>query len=73
MAKTCVLLFCWDDASKDRLRSGRLFVFALILIVGNRRVLLLLITAFTLAHSLTLALATLEAGQLYGPMEEDKI
>jgi hydrogenase/urease accessory protein HupE len=36
-----------------------LFVFALILIVRSRRVLLWTITAFTLAHSITLALATL--------------
>lgn len=36
-----------------------LFVFALILIVPDRRVLLTTITAFTIAHSITLALATL--------------
>ncbi len=36
-----------------------LFVFALILIVPHRRVLLTTITAFTIAHSITLALATL--------------
>jgi len=36
-----------------------LFVLALILIVPNLRVLLTTITAFTLAHSITLALATL--------------
>jgi len=36
-----------------------LFVLALVLIVGHRRRLLITITAFTLAHSLTLAAATL--------------
>ena len=36
-----------------------LFVFALILIVRSRRVLLMTITSFTIAHSITLALATL--------------
>jgi hydrogenase/urease accessory protein HupE len=36
-----------------------LFVFALILIVRNRRVLVMTVTAFTIAHSMTLALATL--------------
>ena len=36
-----------------------LFVFALMLIVRSGRVLVLTITAFTLAHSITLALATL--------------
>src|SRR4029453_6058164 len=36
-----------------------LFVFALLLIVRNTRVLVWTITAFTLAHSITLALATL--------------
>jgi hydrogenase/urease accessory protein HupE len=36
-----------------------LFVLALILIVRNRRLLVLTVTAFTLAHSITLALATL--------------
>jgi hydrogenase/urease accessory protein HupE len=36
-----------------------LFVLALILIVRNRRRLVLTVTAFTLAHSITLALATL--------------
>ena len=42
-----------------------LFVFALILIVRSRRVLLMTITAFTIAHSITLALATL--GAVYVP------
>lgn len=36
-----------------------LFVFALLLIVGNTRQLMLTITAFTLAHSMTLGAATL--------------
>ena len=36
-----------------------LFVFALILIVPDRRRLLVTITAFTIAHSITLSLATL--------------
>jgi len=42
-----------------------LFVLALILIVPSRRVLVWTITAFTLAHSITLALATL--GVVHGP------
>lgn len=37
-----------------------LFVFALMLIVNSTRVLLLTITAFTIAHSITLALAALK-------------
>jgi hydrogenase/urease accessory protein HupE len=36
-----------------------LFVLGLLLIVGNRRMLLKTITSFTLAHSITLAMATL--------------
>lgn len=36
-----------------------LFVFALLLIVGNRWMLVKTVTAFTVAHSITLALATL--------------
>lgn len=44
-----------------------LFVFALLLIVNGRRKLLWTITAFTLAHSLTLAGATL--GILYVPQQ----
>jgi hypothetical protein len=50
-----------------------LFVFALILLVGNRRVLLVTITAFTLAHSITLALATLEVVHVPGPPVEATI
>lgn len=42
-----------------------LFVLALILIVDSRRRLLLTVTAFTLAHSITLAMATL--GLVYVP------
>jgi hydrogenase/urease accessory protein HupE len=37
-----------------------LFVLALVLIVGNTRMLLLTVTAFTVAHSITLSLATLQ-------------
>jgi len=44
-----------------------LFVFALLLIVRNNRLLLWTITAFTLAHSLTLAGATL--GMVYVPQQ----
>lgn len=47
-----------------------LFVLALILIVPSRRVLLVTITAFTLAHSITLALATLGAVRVPGPPVE---
>jgi hydrogenase/urease accessory protein HupE len=47
-----------------------LFVFALILIVPSRRVLLVTITAFTLAHSITLALATLGVVHVPGPPVE---
>lgn len=44
-----------------------LFVFALLLIVNNSRRLLLTITAFTVAHSFTLAAATL--GFIYVPQQ----
>lgn len=47
-----------------------LFVLALILIVPSRRVLLWTITAFTLAHSITLALATLGVVHVPGPPVE---
>jgi len=47
-----------------------LFVLALILIVRSRRVLLLTITAFTIAHSITLALATLGVVHVPGPPVE---
>jgi hydrogenase/urease accessory protein HupE len=50
-----------------------LFVFALILIVRSRRVLLWTITAFTLAHSITLALATLGVVHVPGPPVEATI
>lgn len=50
-----------------------LFVLALILIVRNLRVLLMTITAFTLAHSITLALATLGVVQVPGPPVEAMI
>src|SRR5438046_7220426 len=47
-----------------------LFVFALILIVRNRRVLVMTVTAFTIAHSITLALATLGVVHILGrPVE----
>jgi hypothetical protein len=50
-----------------------LFVFALILIVRSRRVLLLTITAFTIAHSITLSLATLDVVRVPGPPVEATI
>jgi hydrogenase/urease accessory protein HupE len=50
-----------------------LFVFALILIVRSRRVLLMTITSFTVAHSITLALATLGAVHLPRPPVEAAI
>jgi hydrogenase/urease accessory protein HupE len=50
-----------------------LFVFALILIVRNRRMLVWTITAFTLAHSITLALATLGLVHVPGPPVEASI
>jgi hydrogenase/urease accessory protein HupE len=50
-----------------------LFVLALILIVRSRRVLFATITAFTVAHSITLALATLGVVHLPGPPVEAAI
>ena len=50
-----------------------LFVLALILIVPSARVLFFTITAFTLAHSLTLALATLGVVHVPGPPVEAAI
>jgi hydrogenase/urease accessory protein HupE len=50
-----------------------LFVFALILIVRSRRVLLMTITSFTIAHSITLALATLGAVHVPRPPVEAAI
>jgi hydrogenase/urease accessory protein HupE len=50
-----------------------LFVLALILIVRSRRVLFLTITAFTVAHSITLALATLGVVHVPGPPVEATI
>ena len=50
-----------------------LFVLALILIVRSRRVLLLTITAFTAAHSITLSLATLGVVRVPGPPVEAAI
>jgi hydrogenase/urease accessory protein HupE len=50
-----------------------LFVLALILIARSPRVLLWTITAFTLAHSITLALATLGVVQVPGPPVEAMI
>ncbi|RDV29017.1 HupE/UreJ family protein [Alteromonas aestuariivivens] len=47
-----------------------LFVFALLLIVKGKRKLIGTITAFTLAHSITLALATLGYVRLPGPPVE---
>ncbi|MBI3904449.1 MAG: HupE/UreJ family protein [Pseudomonas fluorescens] len=50
-----------------------LFVFGLLLLVGNGWMLVKTITAFTLAHSVTLALATLGAVRLPGPPVEATI
>jgi hydrogenase/urease accessory protein HupE len=50
-----------------------LFVFGLLLLVGNGWMLVKTITAFTLAHSVTLALAALGAVQLAGPPMEATI
>jgi hydrogenase/urease accessory protein HupE len=50
-----------------------LFVLALVLLVTTRRMLLGTITAFTLAHSLTLALATLGFVHVPGPPVEAAI
>jgi hydrogenase/urease accessory protein HupE len=50
-----------------------LFVLALILIVPNARVLFFTITAFTVAHSITLALATLGVVHVPGPPIEASI
>lgn len=47
-----------------------LFVLALVLIVRSYRVLLLTITSFTVAHSVTLALATLDVVHVPGPPVE---
>jgi len=47
-----------------------LFVLALILIVRSGRVLLLTVTAFTIAHSITLSLATLGLVRVPGPPVE---
>lgn len=50
-----------------------LFVLALMMIVRNIRALILTVTAFTLAHSITLALATLGVVQVPGPPVEAAI
>jgi hydrogenase/urease accessory protein HupE len=50
-----------------------LFVLALVLIVRSRRVLFFTITAFTVAHSITLALATLGVVRVPGPPVEATI
>jgi hydrogenase/urease accessory protein HupE len=50
-----------------------LFVLALVLIVPSRRVLFFTITAFTVAHSITLALATLGVVDVPGPPVEAAI
>ena len=47
-----------------------LFVFALILVVRSPRQLVLAVTAFTVAHSITLALATLDVIHVPGPPVE---
>jgi hydrogenase/urease accessory protein HupE len=50
-----------------------LFVFALILLVRSGRVLLVTVTAFTIAHSITLSLATLGVVHVPGPPVEATI
>jgi hydrogenase/urease accessory protein HupE len=50
-----------------------LFVLALILIVRSTRMLLLTVTAFTVAHSITLSLATLDVVHVPGPPVEATI
>lgn len=50
-----------------------LFVLALMLIVRDTRALILTVTAFTLAHSITLALATLGVVKVAGPPVEAAI
>lgn len=50
-----------------------LFVLALIIIVRGKRRLLATITAFTIAHSITLALATLDVIHIPGPPVEATI
>ncbi|SDU33345.1 HupE / UreJ protein [Pseudomonas pohangensis] len=50
-----------------------LFVFALILVVRDRKQLILTVTAFTIAHSITLALATLDIVKVPGPPVEAAI
>jgi hydrogenase/urease accessory protein HupE len=50
-----------------------LFVLALILIVRSTRMLLLTVTAFTVAHSITLSLATLGVVHVAGPPVEATI
>ena len=50
-----------------------LFVLALVIIVRGRRQLLVTITAFTIAHSITLALATLDILRIPGPPVEATI
>jgi hydrogenase/urease accessory protein HupE len=50
-----------------------LFVLALILIVRSTRMLLLTVTAFTIAHSITLSLATLGVVHVPGPPVEATI
>lgn len=58
------ILFGWDHL---------LFVFGLVLLVRSGRVLVTTITAFTIAHSITLALATLGAVRLAAPPVEATI
>jgi len=50
-----------------------LFVLALMIIVRGRRQLLITVTAFTVAHSITLALATLDIVRISGPPVEATI
>lgn len=58
------ILFGWDHL---------LFVFGLVLLVRSARVLVTTITAFTLAHSITLALATFGTVRLPSPPVEATI
>lgn len=67
----------WYVSSRDYLALGfhhilmgidhLLFVLGLLIIVGSRKVLIKTITSFTVAHSITLAIATLGYAQAPGP------
>jgi hypothetical protein len=51
--------FCWSFSHLALARKFLLFVFALLILVSGTRRLIATITAFTVAHSITLAAATL--------------